>query len=336
MPVSLLEIADLRVELKTGAARPILDGVSLSVDAGEVVGLVGESGSGKSMTARSAVGLLPAGTGSSGSVRIDGTEVLNAPAETLQRLRREKVAMIFQDPRTGLNPVRRIGDFLTEGPIRANGWDKARAQRVAMELLAAVGLSDPERRMRQYPHELSGGMLQRVMIASALMVEPRLLLCDEPTTALDVTTQAEIINVLTELRATYDLGVLFITHDLDLAAAICDRICVMYAGRIVEIADYKSIFTRPRHPYTVGLLASTPQLRGTNNRLQPVPGTPLSLAEAPSGCAFGSRCGYAEELCFTSTPPMEAGGGRSVACRRSAELADQFARARRDAMQDVS
>ncbi|UXI82325.1 ABC transporter ATP-binding protein, partial [Streptomyces vinaceusdrappus] len=220
----LLTLDHLTVRLP-GAARPVLDDVTLRVAAGEVVGLVGESGSGKSTTAKAALGLLPGRAAATGTVRVDGTDVLALTGEELRRHRARTVAMIHQDPRAALNPVRRVGDFLRE-----RGADRARAA----ELLDAVGLSDPERRLRQRPHEFSGGMLQRVVIAGALAARPRLLLADEATSALDVTTQAEILALLRGLRAEQGAGLLFITHDLHLAAAYCDRVYVMYAGRVVE------------------------------------------------------------------------------------------------------
>ncbi|WP_055616819.1 ABC transporter ATP-binding protein, partial [Streptomyces phaeochromogenes] len=244
----LLSLEDLTVQVP-GTARPLLDSVTLTVAEGEVVGLVGESGSGKSTTAKAALGLLPTGADFSGSVRVDGTDVLGLRGEALRAHRADTVAMIHQDPRATLNPVRRIGDFLVE-----RGATKERA----VQLLAAVGLSDPEQRVRQRPHELSGGMLQRVVIAGALAARPRLLLADEATSALDVTTQAEILAQLRTAREEQGAGLLFITHDLHLAAAYCDRVYVMYAGRVVEERSARALFTTPAHPYTQGLLTCTP------------------------------------------------------------------------------
>ena len=249
--MALLEYEKLSIALP-GMARPVLDGIDLTVSAGEVVALVGESGSGKSVTARSALGLFPAGASVEGQVRVDGRELVGADAADLRAVRTGTATMIFQDPRAGINPVRRIGDFLTESLRVSHGWAKDRARARAAELLGAVGLPDPARHLRQYPHELSGGMLQRVMIAAALTAEPRLLLCDEPTTALDVSTQAEIMAILGRLQRERGLGMLLITHDIELAAAACDRIYVMYAGRIVETAPTAELFATPRHPYTAG------------------------------------------------------------------------------------
>ncbi|MFI6601419.1 ABC transporter ATP-binding protein [Nonomuraea sp. NPDC050536] len=320
--MALLEIEDLHVELP-GTARPILDGVSLTVSAGEFVALVGESGSGKSVTARAALGLLPPGARTAGHVRVGGTDLLTSDATTLRDIRTATASMIFQDPRASINPVRRVGDFLTESLRRNHGWPRARANARAVELLAAVGLPDPARHLTQYPHELSGGMLQRVMIAGALTVEPELLLCDEPTTALDVTTQAEILAILGRLRRERGLGVLFITHDVDLAAAVADRVYVMYAGRIVETAAAMDLFGRPRHPYTSGLLGSTPQLEGPAIRLTPVPGAPMSLLESAPGCAFAARCHFAEPGTCDETPPtLQPYGPTLAACHRAGELTD--------------
>ncbi|MCX4558732.1 ABC transporter ATP-binding protein [Streptomyces phaeochromogenes] len=302
----LLSLEDLTVQVP-GAARPLLDSVTLTVAEGEVVGLVGESGSGKSTTAKAALGLLPTGADFSGSVRVDGTDVLGLRGEALRAHRSDTVAMIHQDPRATLNPVRRIGDFLVE-----RGATKERA----VELLAAVGLSDPEQRVRQRPHELSGGMLQRVVIAGALAARPRLLLADEATSALDVTTQAEILAQLRTARQEQGAGLLFITHDLHLAAAYCDRVYVMYAGRVVEERSARALFTTPAHPYTQGLLTCTPTL-GDTHPLTPIPGRPPSLADTFPGCPFAPRCGEAEEECETWSPepvPLEEGG--SAACRR--------------------
>ncbi|MFE5621887.1 ABC transporter ATP-binding protein [Streptomyces virginiae] len=316
----LLEYDALGVTLP-GTARPILDGIDLRVGAGEVVALVGESGSGKSVTARAALGLFPAGADITGQVRVAGTGLVGADAARLRDVRTNKAAMIYQDPRAAINPVRRVGDFLTE-PLRlAHGWSKDRAAVRAAELLDAVGLPDPVRHLNQYPHELSGGMLQRVVIAAALTTEPRLLLCDEPTTALDVSTQAEILAVLGRLQRERGLGLLLITHDIELAAAVSDRIHVMYAGRIVEAAPVGELFAAPRHPYTAGLLGSSPPLHGPLARLTPIPGAPMGLLESAPGCAFAPRCRFAEPgRCDQSPPPPERHGPAEVACHRTAEL----------------
>ncbi|WP_035791989.1 ABC transporter ATP-binding protein [Kitasatospora mediocidica] len=310
----LLSYEDLSV-LLPGMARPVLDGVSLSVAAGEAVALVGESGSGKSVTARAALGLLPPGATTAGQVTVDGCALIGADPATVRAVRTGKASMIFQDPRAAINPVRRIGDFLTEALRLVDGRGRAEAEARALDLLAAVGLPDPPRHLRQYPHQLSGGMLQRVMIAGALTADPRLLLCDEPTTALDVTTQAEIMAVLRALQQDRGLGLLLITHDLDLAAAGCDRIYVMYAGRIVETATAAELLATPRHPYTAGLLGSSPPLHGAPERLTPIPGVPMGLLESAPGCAFAARCRFARPgLCDQSPPELAPVGERLVAC----------------------
>ena len=326
MTAPLLELDALSVTLPH-TARPILDAVSLRVAAGEVVALVGESGSGKSVTARTALGLFPAGARIDGSVRVEGTELVGADAASLRRVRTSVASMVFQDPRAGINPVRRIGDFLTE-PLRlTHRQSRAAARARALDLLTAVGLPDPPRHLDQYPHELSGGMLQRVMIAGALTAEPRLLLCDEPTTALDVTTQAEILGLLGTLQRERGLGMLLITHDIELAAASCDRVYVMYAGRIVESATADDLFAPapggPLHPYTIGLLDSSPPLEGPLERLRPIPGAPMGLLESAPGCAFAPRCGFAEPgRCDRTPPPLEPHGASAAACFRATELTE--------------
>ena len=320
MSAPLLEVQTLAVELPVRRElRPVLADVSIAVDAGEMVGLVGESGSGKSMTARAIAGLLPAGARTTGEIRFDGRSLTTLSRDAVRQLRVSDIAMVFQDPRAHINPVRRIGDYLCES-MRINlHIDRRDATELACDLLRRVGLPDPKRRLSQYPHELSGGMLQRVMIAAALAVKPRLLLADEPTTALDVTVQAEILAILDQMRRQDGLGILFITHDLDLAAAVCDRICVMYAGRVVEEQPASRLYTRPRHPYTQGLMQSRPQLDGPSGDLHAIPGVPISAYEAPSGCPFRPRCAYAQEICERWQPQISQGHDR-VACVRADEI----------------
>ncbi|MGE5227280.1 MAG: ABC transporter ATP-binding protein [Planctomycetaceae bacterium] len=319
--VPLLEVEDLVVRLPVeGELRTVLHGVSLAIRPGEALGLVGESGSGKSMTARAIDRLLPPGAVVDGALRYDGADLSVFAGGDLRRYRAE-VAMIFQDPRAHINPVRRIGDFMTEA-LRTNaGVATAEAERRAVELLDAVGIEDGRRRLRQYPHELSGGLLQRVMIATALLTEPRLLLADEPTTALDVTTQAEVMAILDDLRREFNLALLFITHDLELAAAVCDRTVVMYAGEIVEVRASTLLHEDPLHPYTAALAAARPDIDSTAHRLVAIPGRPLSAFEAPAdACAFAPRCPHAAAVCTAAHPSVvELDGGLSR-CVRAPEL----------------
>ncbi|GAA4367280.1 dipeptide ABC transporter ATP-binding protein [Paeniglutamicibacter cryotolerans] len=256
--MTLLEIDDLVLDLKNGLR--LLNGVSLSVTAGETVALVGESGSGKSLTSRTVLGLFPEKASMTGSIMLDGVQMLGATTRETTRQRRNTVSMVFQDPRSGINPVRTIGDFLTESLVACQGWNPAEARKKAIELLASVGLPRPETHMRQYPYELSGGMLQRVMIAGAMGSSPKLLVYDEPTSALDVTTQAEIIGVLRKQQRENNTGMLFITHDLNLAAALCDRVYVIHRGEIVEQGNAAEVFADPQHDYTRRLVAATPRI----------------------------------------------------------------------------
>ncbi|MFD7322659.1 ABC transporter ATP-binding protein [Streptomyces sp. NPDC059875] len=320
-----LDIRGLRLTLP-GLARPVLDGVDLTVGPGETVALVGESGSGKSLTSRSALGLLPTGAATEGTVLVEGHDVLTMAADRLRGVRAGTAAMIFQDPRAALNPLRRIGDFLTEGARSAGVMDEKAAAARAAELLTAVGLDDTV--LRKYPSQVSGGMLQRVVIAAALMGDPALLLADEPTTALDVTTQAEVIALLARLRARFRTGLLFVTHDLDLAAAISDRVYVMYAGRIAESGPADVLFERPRHPYTAALLASAPRLTTPGGRLAAIPGQPPDPYTPLTGCGFAARCPLATRTCREAAPEAAPAPGRPehlTACHHSDRLAREGA-----------
>jgi oligopeptide/dipeptide ABC transporter ATP-binding protein len=311
---ALLEVSGLTVRLPAGN---VLRDISLSIGPGQSLGLLGESGSGKSMTAKAIARLLPPGASTEGSVTFDGRRVGDFSAADLRRYR-SQVAMIFQNPRAHINPVRRIGDFMTEA-LRAQGVSSREAARRACDMLDQVGIADAARRLRQYPHELSGGMLQRVMIGAALLTSPRLLLADEPTTALDVTTQAEVMVILDELRRTRGLSLLFITRDLELAAAICDQTTVMYAGQIVEARSSDRLHDDPLHPYTAALAAARPDIDRT--RLRTIPGRPLSAFEAPSsGCAFAARCPHAADACRASAVPLTELDGGTTRCVRAAEL----------------
>lgn len=305
-PTPVLDVQGLRITLP-GTVRPVLDGVDLHVAAGETVALVGESGSGKTLTSRSALGLLPPGARTAGAVRVNGHDVLTMDAARLRALRTGSVSMIFQDPRAALNPLRRIGDFLTESATLAGSASRADATSRAVELLREVGLD--ESALHRYPGQVSGGMLQRVVIAAALMGDPDLVLADEPTTALDVTTQAEVVALLARLRERFGTGLLFVTHDLDLAAAVSDRVYVMYAGKIAESGPAEDLFARPRHAYTAALLASTPRLEGPSGRLAAIDGQPPDLRQELTGCPFAARCRLATEICGRRVPePLPAPG----------------------------
>jgi oligopeptide/dipeptide ABC transporter ATP-binding protein len=317
---ALLEIDGLTVRLPIeGQLRTVLDDVSLALDAGEAVGLVGESGAGKSMTARAVARLLPNRAATEGAIHFGDIDVLAAEGRRLRTLR-DDIGMVFQDPRAHVNPVRRIGDFMTEALRTIHGVANHEAERRSIRLLADVGVPDGDRRLRQYPHELSGGLLQRVMIATALLTEPKLLLADEPTTALDVTTQAEVMAILDELRRERGLALLFITHDLDLAGAVCDRTVVMYAGQIVEQQRSTTLHAHPRHPYTAALVGARPDVSSTAPRLTAIPGQPLSAFDAPPGCAFAPRCPLAIDDCRAARPELRELDDATVRCIRAEEL----------------
>jgi peptide/nickel transport system ATP-binding protein len=314
----VLEVDDLRVAFATeeGVLRAV-DGISFAVARGRTLGLVGESGSGKSVTALAAMGLLPAdGARVAGRVLLDGEELLGAPAERLRALRGAAIAMVFQDPLSALHPLLRVGAQVAEA-VRAHGAvSRAAARARALELFELVGIPDATRRIDAYPHELSGGMRQRAMIAIALANEPRVLIADEPTTALDVTVQAQILALLGRLRDELGMAMVLISHDLGVVAGAADEIAVMYAGRIVERAPAAELFTAPQHPYTWGLLTSTPSIDAPRGAaLVPIPGRPPSLVHLPPGCNFHPRCPYARPAHQRLDPPLEAlDGEHEVAC----------------------
>ena len=321
----LLVSAVLTVLLEVNGARcAVLRDVSLTLRPGEAVGLVGESGSGKSLTARAIGRLLPPDAEVRGSIRFGSTDVGGLAGADLRRYR-SQVAMIFQDPRAHVNPVRRIGDFMTEALRVNHGVSRAEARRRAVDVLTQVGIEDGGRRLQQYPHQMSGGMLQRVMIAAALLTGPRLLLADEPTTALDVTTQAEVMAILDGLRRQSGLAMLFITHDLELAAAICDRTAVMYAGQIVEVRASSLLHSDPLHPYTAALATARPDITQATHRLRAIPGRPLSAFEAPAGeCAFAPRCPHVVGVCRAAVPDLVEMAGGVSRCARAHELRGQL------------
>ncbi|WP_125612952.1 ABC transporter ATP-binding protein [Specibacter cremeus] len=314
----LVDVKGLCIDAPVGR---LVDDVSFHIDSGEALGVVGESGSGKSLTARALIALTADGLRVSGSVRVAGHDVPGLRGRALRQFRGRSVGMIFQDPRAHINPVRSIGDFLVEPLVLERRQRPDAARRRVLAILDEVGVSDGARRLRQYPHELSGGLLQRVMIASVLAAEPALILADEPTTALDVTSQADVMAILTEQRRERGLALLFITHDLELAAATCDRTAVMYAGRLVETADSTGLQERPGHPYTSGLMVSRPSIDLRATRLPVVPGRPVAAFEAGPGCAFAPRCPHAQTACERERPEARESGGTMVACHRAAELA---------------
>jgi oligopeptide/dipeptide ABC transporter ATP-binding protein len=311
----LLHIDGLRIDLPLdGALRTVVHRADVSVPEGAAVALVGESGSGKSLTARSVMGLLPRGARVRGNVLFAGESVPAMTPERLRAVRAGEVAMVFQDPRAHINPARSVGDFLIEGLTTARGVPAAEATRKVVGILREVGVADADRRMRQRPHELSGGLLQRVMIASALAAEPRLLLADEPTTALDVTTQEEVMAIVAEAREARGLALLFITHDLELAAAVCDRVAVMYAGTTVEELPADRLRQGAAHPYARALLASRPALSDAGAKLRSIPGRPLSGFEVPDGCAFSDRCPRVQDVCRSDRPQPRSIGDATAAC----------------------
>ena len=314
--MSLLSVHNLRVRYGDQLA---VDDLSFSVEAGEAVGLVGESGSGKSQTALAILGLLPASAESSGRVVFAQTDLLGAGEKTLNRVRARQVAMVFQDPMTSLNPVLTIGDQITEVLTYHFGRSQTDARREVLALLDRVGIPAPEQRIDQYPHEFSGGQLQRIMIAMVIACEPQLLIADEPTTALDVTIQAQVLLLLRRLAREKNLAVLFITHDLSVVATICDRVSVMYAGEIVESGTVEAVFAEPSHPYTRKLLGTVPAFGRDKARLEFIPGQVPDMGNLPHGCAFQARCANAVEICGNRTPPViEVAEGHYARCHLAA------------------
>ncbi|MGE0240062.1 MAG: ABC transporter ATP-binding protein [Parvibaculaceae bacterium] len=324
MPQALLTVRDLTTELDTGGT-PVkaVDGLSFAVLPGETLGLVGESGCGKSLSALSIMRLLPhVGRTSAGTVEFDGIDLLALDEEAMRAYRGNRISMIFQEPMTSLNPVRSIGRQIAETVRIHRKASRGEARSRALEMLELVQIPDAARRLDSYPHELSGGMRQRVMIAMALACDPSLLIADEPTTALDVTVQAQILRLMVELKARVGAAILLITHDLGVVAETCQRVIVMYAGRKVEEAPVADIFQRPAHPYTQGLLAATPRIgRKRARRLPEITGMVPSLRDLPRGCAFAPRCAHAVARCHGERPAFrDIGQGQGVACHRAEEL----------------
>jgi peptide/nickel transport system ATP-binding protein len=317
MSRALIEVEDLSVTFATerGSLRAV-SGVSLSLEPSRSVGIVGESGSGKTMLSRAMLRLLPMNATVRGSVRFDGKDLLTMPSGALRRLRGRELAVVFQDPMTSLNPVLSVGSQIAETLREHMGLGSNAAFGRAVELLAEVGIPEPARRARQYPHHLSGGMRQRVAIAIALACEPRLLIADEPTTALDVTIQAQILNLLARERRRRDMAMILITHDLGVVAGRTDEVAVMYAGRIVERAPTRELFKHMRCPYSEALLQAIPKLSAPpHTRLQAIGGAPPDPTRLPTGCSFSPRCRYAQEQCRGESPPLRADGvGHQYAC----------------------
>jgi oligopeptide/dipeptide ABC transporter ATP-binding protein len=319
----LLRVTDLQVEfpLARGVLRAV-DGASFDVQEGETLGIVGESGSGKTMALRAIVGLLPrAARIAGGSVEIDGVDVTRGGEAKLRELRGRTVSMVFQEPMTALNPVMRVGDQIAEGPLVRLGAGRRGSRKRALELMRLVGIADPSRRYEAYPHELSGGMRQRVMIAIALSADPKLILCDEPTTALDVTIQDQILKLLASLQRDLGVSIVFVSHDLAVIAQTCRRIAVMYAGQVVETGTVAEVFTEPRHPYTLGLLRSVPDFDLVRDHLSSIPGSPPDLASPVQGCRFQPRCSFARPDCTQAPIPLIALGARETRCLHHEECA---------------
>jgi peptide/nickel transport system ATP-binding protein len=319
--MAVLEVRDLRTEFHTDdGSFPAVDGVSFSVEAGQTLAIVGESGCGKSVTALSIMGLVPDPPGriTGGSIRFEGRELVGVPKRELLDLRGNGMAMIFQEPMSSLNPAFTIGDQIVEGILRHRRISRADAQARAIEVLRQVRIPAPEQRFHEYPHKLSGGMRQRAMIAMALACQPRLLIADEPTTALDVTIQAQIIELMRTLQAETGTAVILITHDLGVVAEVADEVAVMYAGKIVERAPAQALFDQPQHPYTVGLLGSIPRLDVQRERLASIEGQVPNPLRRPAGCKFADRCPFAIEKCRAEVPPLlEVGPSHRSACWRA-------------------
>ena len=324
MSAPLLEIHGLSVAFagRHGDAFEAVSGVDFTVEAGELHGVVGESGSGKSVTMLAVMGLLSPGARLSGSIRLDGQELVGLSDRQMRKVRGARIGYIFQDPMTALNPLITVGEQIAEAiRIHAPKTSKAQARERAVELLRLVAIPMPEKRAAQYPHEFSGGMRQRAVIAMAMANEPDLLIADEPTTALDVTIQAQIMELLEKLRRDRGVGIVLVTHDLGVVAGAARSLSIMYAGRVVERGLVDDVFAAPRHPYTRGLLESLPQPDRRVERLRAIPGAPPPISARPAGCAFHPRCAFAIDICRTQSPALRPVGAVTAACHRAEEIA---------------
>jgi oligopeptide transport system ATP-binding protein len=315
----ILEVKDLKTHFFTEAGTvKAVDGVSFQLKKGETLGIVGESGSGKSITAMSIMRLIPSPPGRivGGEIIFKDRDLTKTPEKEMQKIRGNEIAMIFQDPMTSLNPVLKIGEQIAEAIIFHQGLSKKEAWRKAVKMLEKVGIPQPELRANDYPHQFSGGMRQRAMIAMALSCNPQLLIADEPTTALDVTIQAQILELMNQLKEEYQTAIIMITHDLGVVAELCNNVVVMYAGKPVEITGVETIFEKPKHPYTWGLLSSLPKLEDDyQEKLEPIEGAPPDLRNLPQGCSFVNRCKNAHDKCLEICPPLvEVEQGHFVAC----------------------
>ena len=319
---SMLEIQNLHVVYKTDLETVYaVNGLTFSLQKGQTLGLVGETGAGKTTLALTIMGLLPERTGkvTQGAVRFEGEDLIHLSEKNMRHVRGNKIAMIFQDPMTSLNPYMRVGEQLMEVLMLHKNMSKAEAFEESVRMLDAVKMPEARKRMKMYPHEFSGGMRQRVMIAMALLCRPKLLIADEPTTALDVTVQAQIMTLLNELKREFNTAIIMITHDLGVVAGICDKVLVMYAGRTMEYGNARDVFYQPVHPYSIGLLNAVPRLDAEGETMLTIPGNPPNLLRLPKGCPFQPRCPHAMEICSSAPPLEEFTPGRLRACFKPVE-----------------
>ena len=320
--MAMLEVNDLNISFKTpdGIVKAV-NGLNYKLEEKQTLGIVGESGAGKSQSAFALMGLMPKNAVISGSVRFDGEEILNQSEEELNKIRANKIGIIFQDPMTSLNPFLKVSEQMTEILTHHKGMSKKQALAESIQMLDAVKIPEAKSRVNMYPHEFSGGMRQRVMIAMSLLCKPKLLIADEPTTALDVTVQAQIMKLLRDLQHDFNTAIVLITHDLGVVAGVCDRTLVMYGGRVMEYGETQDVFKSPTHPYTKGLLSAVPRMDLDTDELNTIAGNPPNLLQLPSGCPFYERCGVAAAECQNKMPEMEFfGDNRQRACNKPVEV----------------